>query len=134
MKKIMKIFDFELPDENSIIIVNAIIEDKYEFRLALDTAATHTNIDSNILYLAGYELKNSIGEVEVETTNGIIVNEIYKIEKLESLGIVKNDFKIQVYDFINHGIMTEYDGVIGLDFLRDFKITIDFKDNRIKIK
>ena len=38
----MKIVDFELPDENSVIIVNAIIEDKFEFRLALDTAATHT--------------------------------------------------------------------------------------------
>jgi hypothetical protein len=130
----MKIFDFELPDENSIIIVNAIIEDKYEFRLALDTAATHTTIDSNILYLAGYELKNSSGEVEVETANGIIVNEIYEIEKIESLGIVKSDFKVQVYDFIAHGITTEYDGVIGLDFLRDSEITIDFRERRIKIK
>jgi len=49
----MKVFDFDLQDENSIIIVHAVIEDKYEFRLALDTAATHTTIDSNILYLAG---------------------------------------------------------------------------------
>jgi hypothetical protein len=53
----MKIVGFSLPDENSVITVNAIIEDKFEFRLALDTAATHTIIDSNILYLVGYELK-----------------------------------------------------------------------------
>ena len=38
----MRIFDFDLQDENSLIIINAIIEDKFEFRLAIDTAATHT--------------------------------------------------------------------------------------------
>jgi predicted aspartyl protease len=127
----MKILDFELPDENSVIIVNAIIEDKFEFRLALDTAATHTTIDSNILFLAGYELKNSIDEVEVETANGIIVNEIYEVHKIESMGIEKRNFKVQVYDFLAHGITSEYDGVIGLDFLRGSSLTLDFKNNKI---
>jgi hypothetical protein len=72
--------------------------------------------------------------VEVETANGIIINEIYVIEKIESLGIIKSNFKVQVYDFIAHGITTEYDGVIGLDFLRESEITIDFKESIIKIK
>ena len=65
----MKTFTFELPYEEDIIIVNATIEGKYKFRLALDTAATHTTIDSNMLFFAGYQLKNSIGEKEVETSN-----------------------------------------------------------------
>ncbi len=130
----MKIFDFNLHDENSIIIVHAVIEDKYEFRLALDTAATHTTIDSNILYLAGYELRNAIVKVEVETANGIIVNEIYELKKLNCLGMSKTNFKVQVYDFIAHGITTEYDGVIGLDFLRDIVLTIDFKDFKIIVQ
>jgi hypothetical protein len=38
---------FELPTEENVIIVNATIERKYEFRLTLDTAATQTTIDSN---------------------------------------------------------------------------------------
>jgi hypothetical protein len=42
----MKIFRFELPTEEEIIIVEATIEGKYKFRLALDTAATHTTIGS----------------------------------------------------------------------------------------
>jgi hypothetical protein len=130
----MKILDFELPDENSVIIVDAIIEGKFEFRLALDTAATHSTIDSNILFLAGYELKNAIGEVEVETANGIIVNEIYEVHLIESMGIVKRNFKVQVYDFLAHGITSEYDGVIGLDFLRGLSITLDFKNNKLKIE
>ncbi len=46
----MKIFPFDLPTDEDVIIVNASIEGKFKFRLALDTAATHTTIDSNVLY------------------------------------------------------------------------------------
>jgi hypothetical protein len=77
----LTIAEFELQDDNSVIIVNAVIEDKFELKLAIDTAATHTTIDSNILFLTGYELKK-IGEVEVETANGIIVNEIYEVKEI----------------------------------------------------
>ena len=46
----MKFFTFDLPTDEDIIIINASIEEKYKFRLALDTAATNTTIDSNVLY------------------------------------------------------------------------------------
>ena len=62
----MSKFSFDLSAETDVIIVNTIIESKYEFRLVLDTAATHTTIDSNLLYFSGYELKNSKGEKEVK--------------------------------------------------------------------
>lgn len=91
----------------------------------MDTAATHTTIDSNVLYFSGYELKNSKGEQEIETSNGIILVETYDIEQLECLGIIKTNFEVQVYDFLAHGITSDYDGVIGLNFLRDHKFCID---------
>lgn len=55
----MMIFPIDLATSEEVILVNASIEGRYKFRLALDTAATHTTIDSNVLYLSGYELKNS---------------------------------------------------------------------------
>ncbi len=121
----MKIFPFDFPTDEDVIIANASIEGKFKFRLALDTAATHTTIDSNVLYFSGYELKNSKGEKEIETSNGIIVVETYDIEHLECLGIIKTDFEVQVYDFLAHGITSDYDGVIGLNFLREHKFCID---------
>jgi hypothetical protein len=130
----MRTIDIELPDENSVIIVDAVIEDKFELKLVLDTAATHTTIDSNILFLAGYELKNSIKEVEVETANGIIINEIYEVNKFESLGIIKQNFMVQVYDFLAHGVASDYDGVVGLDFFRGSAITLDFKEFKIRVE
>lgn len=113
----MSKYTFDIPTgEGDVIIVNAVIEGKYELRLALDTAATHTTIDSNVLYFSGYELKDSKGEKEVETSNGIIVVELYDVEELTSLGICKKKFEVQVYDFLAHNIASDYDGVIGLNF------------------
>ncbi|MGI4020012.1 MAG: aspartyl protease family protein [Janthinobacterium lividum] len=130
----MKVFTFNLPTDEDVIIVNASIEQKYQFRLALDTAATHTTIDSNILYLSGYELKDSKGEHEIETSNGIIIVETYDLVQLECLGIVKTDFEVQVYDFLAHGIISDYDGVIGLDFLKENKFCIDITKGEISIE
>jgi hypothetical protein len=129
----MKLFPFDLSTDEDVIIINASIEGKYKFRLALDTAATHTTIDRNVLYFSGYELKNSIGEKEIETANGIIVVELYKLEQLESLGIIKTDFDVQVYDFLAHGITSDYDRVIGLNFLREHKFCIDLINKEISI-
>lgn len=129
----MNRFTFDLLSDEAIIIVNAVIEGKYEFRLALDTAATHTTIDSNVLYFSGYELRNSKGEKSLETSNGIIVVEIYEIEELSALSISRKNFDVQVYDFLAHGIVSDYDGVIGLDFVRGHKLCIDFEKGEITI-
>jgi Aspartyl protease len=129
----MKVFTFELPSEEDVIIVNASIEGRYRLRLALDTAATHTTIDSNVLYFSGYELKNSKGEIEIETSNGIIVVETYDLKKIECLGIIQTDFEVQVYDFLAHGIISDYDGVIGLNFLRKHKFCIDIVKGEVSI-
>jgi hypothetical protein len=129
----MKIFPFELLRDEDVILINASIKEKYKFRLALDTAATHTTIDSNVLYFSGYELKNSKGEQEIETSNGIIVVETYEIEQLECLGIIKANFEVQVYDFLSHGITSDYDGVIGLDFLKEHKFCVDILKGEISM-
>ena len=129
----MKTFPFDLPTDEDVIIVNASIEGKFKFRLALDTAATHTTIDSNVLYFSGYELKNSKGEQEIETPNGIIIVETYDIEHLECLGIIYTDFEVQVYDFLAHGITSGYDGVIGLNFLREHKFCIDILKGEVSV-
>jgi hypothetical protein len=102
--------------------------------LALDTAATHTTIDSNMLHLFEFPLGTSKKRVEVETSNGIIITEIYNTPKLEVLGVVETDFEVQVYDFIAHGITSNYDGVLGLDFLKKRKFCIDLPNGEITIQ
>ena len=57
---------------------------KYELKMVFDTGATNTTIDRNALYLLGYDLKDSIGTVEIETASGIITTEVFEVESFIS--------------------------------------------------
>ena len=120
-------YKFKRESESGLILVNIEIDNKYELNMILDTGASNTTIDSNSLYLLGYDLKDSIGTVEIETANGIIETEVFEIETFSSLGLTKEKFQIQVYDFLAHGIFSDYNGLLGLDFLEGTKFCIDTK-------
>ena len=127
------IFPFQREPESGLLIVSISIDNKFDLKMVLDTGATHTTIDSNVLYLSGYELKDSIGVVDIETANGIIETELFEVHEFSSLGISKKAFQIQVYDFFAHGIFSDYNGLLGLDFLEGKKFCIDTKNNSIEI-
>jgi predicted aspartyl protease len=127
------IYRFKREPESGLILVNVEIDKKYELKMILDTGATNTTIDSNALYLLGHDLKDCIGTVEIETANGIIETEVFEIESFASLGIEKKKFEVQVYDFIAHGIFSDYNGLLGLDFLEGTKFCIDTMENTISI-
>jgi predicted aspartyl protease len=124
-------YKFRREPESGLILVNIEIDDKYELKMILDTGATNTTIDSNALYLLGYDLKDNIGIVE--TANGIIETEVFEIKSFKSLGLTKKQFQIQVYDFLAHGIFSDYNGLLGLDFLEGTKFCIDTNLNIITI-
>lgn len=124
---------FPFKRESGLIIVSIEIDDKYEIKMVLDTGATNTTIDSNALYLLGYDLKDSIGTVEIETAGGIIETEVFEVKSFSSFGLTKNNFQIQVYDFLANGIFSNYNGLLGLDFLEGKEFCIDTKQNTITI-
>jgi len=126
-------YKFKRESESGLILVNVEVDNKYELKMILDTGATNTTIDNNALYLLGHDLKDSIGTVEIETANGIIETEVFEIDHFSSLGITKEKFQIQVYDFLAHGIFLDYNGLLGLDFLEGMKVCIDTRENTITL-
>jgi hypothetical protein len=74
-----------------------------------------------------------IGTVEIETANRIIETEIFEINTFASLGLTKEKFQIQVYDFLAHGIFSDYNGLLGLDFLEGTEFCIDIRENTITL-
>jgi hypothetical protein len=70
------------------------------------------------------DLKNA---VPVETAAGIMHVPIYKMKDFSVLGIHKTSFPVLTYDFLAKGLISSYDGVLGIDFFRKQSIlTIDF--------
>ena len=126
-------YKFRRESESGLILVNIEIDDRYELKMILDTGATNTTIDSNALYLLGYDLKDNIGTVEIETANGIIETEVFEVSVFSSLGLTKEKFQVQVYDFLAHGIYSDYNGLLGIDFLEGIKFCIDTRENTISI-
>ena len=126
-------YKFRRESESGLILVNIEIDDRYELKMILDTGATNTTIDSNALYLLGYDLKDNIGSVEIETANGIIETEVFEVNAFSSLGLTKEKFQVQVYDFLAHGIYSDYNGLLGIDFLEGVKFCIDTRENTISI-
>lgn len=126
-------YAFEREPDTGLIIISVEIDGKYDLKMVLDTGATHTTVDSNALYLLGYDLRDNIGTVEIETANGIIDTEVFEIKSFSSLGITKQDFQIQVYDFLAHGIFSDYNGLLGLDFLAETNFCINTRENTIRL-
>ena len=126
-------YKFKREPDSELILVNIEIDNKFELKMILDTGASNTTIDSNSLYLLGYDLKDNIGTVEIETANGIIETEVFEIDTFASLGMIKENFQIQVYDFLAHGIFSDYNGLLGLDFLEGTKFCIDTKSDTITL-
>ena len=123
---------FRLHDADSLIILKGQIREN-DISFALDTGASHTVIDLSPLLIAGYEIKDSIGAVPIETAGGVLDAYIFKIDSLTVLGITRHDIEICSYDYFNNHIFPDFDGVIGLDFLRDQKICIDFRESIISV-
>ena len=78
-------YKFKREPESGLILVNIEIDNKYELKMILDTGATNTTIDINALYLLVHDLKDNIGTVEIETSNGIIETEVFEIDTFASL-------------------------------------------------
>ncbi len=92
----------------------------------LDTGSSDTYLDKNILYIEQISLKESIGQVEVETANGRMFADVFKIDSIEVFGTKFNNHIVQIIDFIANGILSNYSGVLGMDILRHKNLCFHF--------
>jgi hypothetical protein len=125
-------FPFSLDESYNTIVVDVLL-DGFDLRLMVDTGASHTVIDLTTLLINGYSFSQRRKEVKVETAKGIASAHVFEVKSLEGLGIKHNNFEVCSYDFLGNGILSEYDGVLGIDFFFKNKICIDFIKSEITI-
>ena len=80
-------------------------------RLALDTGATSTLINSEVMILLGYNPATSPDRIQVTTGSGVELCPLVTVERLEALGKSVNDFPV-----LSHTLRTtsQVDGLLGL--------------------
>lgn len=100
-------------------------------RLALDTGATGSMVNWDIAVLLGYDPTSSEERVRITTGSGIEFVPQIRIEKIEIPGRFKENFPILCHTLPPGATI---DGLLGLDFFREVRLTIDFKSGLITVK
>ncbi len=125
----VKVIPFKRASEKDLILIKAKLGN-VDFKMALATGTSQTVIDTAILRQAGYQLEDSKNEVVVQSLSGPIQASSYLLSTFTTLGIEKTDFEVLSYDFAPS---REYQGLLGLDFLRETKFCIDFEEGLILV-
>ncbi len=122
-------YPFEWLDEDGLMVVHVEINAESILPFLLDTGASNTYLDKNILYIEQISLKESMGQVEIETANGRIFADVFKIDSIDVFGTHFKNHPIQIIDFIANGILSNYYGVLGMDILRQKNLCLHFDKN-----
>ena len=128
----MRIEKFKRESNDRLVIIKCELAE-HRVALAIDTGASHTTIDLTALLIAGMEIKESLRIEKLETASGIIEVYVFRVAEFTALGITKHNIEICAYDFFAHNVLSEFDGVLGIDFLSDHKICLDFIKSEISI-
>jgi len=99
-------------------------------RLALDTGATRTLVNTRILTTIGCDPGLAEERVEVTTGSGVEYSPLVPVDHMTCLGIQRTDMMV-----LSHTLppSTGIDGLLGLDFLRGFRLVIDFHNGSIEL-
>jgi predicted aspartyl protease len=98
--------------------------------LALDTGASSTVIGWDVLDMVGFKPADAIGHVEMTTGSATQLVPKIKLKQLAALGKRRRGLEI-----IAHSLPkgASVDGLLGLDFFRKSKLTIDFRKNVVQL-
>ena len=132
-------YTFDLHTEDDLIIITTYIKlhnrsQYYPLSLVLDTGASHTVIDFNMLLIVGYDRSQRLQKnVKVQTANKIIEADKFILDELKVLDRSIKNFEITTYDFLSQDDVLAYDGVLGLDFFKNTELHINFKKSELTI-
>jgi predicted aspartyl protease len=92
-------------------------------RLAVDTGATGTLVNTALLVTLGYDPALASERIQITTGSGIEFAPRLPVRQLTALAHVRKDFPVLCHTLPpSAGV----DGLLGLDFLRGKILTIDF--------
>ena len=125
---------FEFDSDTPVIVVECELkgEDVTErIKMALDTGATYTMIPWKVAEVLGLNPEVSKRRVEITTASGI---ESVPLVSLKSIMLF--DKKAMNMDVVIHDLppRSYVDGLLGLSFLKNFKVNLDFKEGILEIE
>ena len=129
----MKKASFQRQNDEQLIVIDCKMH-THKILLALDTGASHTTIDLAALIIGGYSMADAIRTVDIETASGVIKGYVFVLQTFKAIGIELSNVEVCAYDFFANHLLTDFDGVLGLDFFKGVKFCIDMNKSEITIQ
>jgi len=123
-------FDSALP----IIVVEVELEGAKvteRVRMALDTGATYTMIPWEVARALGLNPEVSMKRVDIITASGSERVPLVNLKLLALFDKKVEDLEVAVHDLPSRSYV---DGLLGLNFLRNFRISMDFGRGILEIE
>ena len=98
--------------------------------LAVDTGATQTMINVGLLAFAGYDPSLVPDRVQVTTGSGVEYAPRVPVERIDALGRTRRNFPVLAHTLPPSA---HIDGLLGLDYMRDRRLVIDFRQNKLSL-
>lgn len=93
-------------------------------RMALDTGATSTIANTALLVALGYDPALESERVQVTTGSGIEFAPAITVRSISTIGHTRIEFRVLA---LTLPAISGIDGLLGLDFLRELRLSIDFR-------
>ena len=120
------------PERGYILVLVTILGPIREttVRMALDTGASRTSLDRQIATDLGFEITQSTETVQIATGSMYETVPVIRAERIEALGNQRENLPI-LCKSLPPGLTI--DGLLGLDFFRGQRLTIDFREGLITL-
>ena len=124
---------FSFDPRASLIVIRARLtgpSTHTDVQLALDTGATMTMVSRRTLAYLGYDPLGVSDRVPITTGSGVEYVPEITIASIQSLGHEYRNFPVLCHTLPPSATV---DGVLGLDFLRDKRLVLDFRAGLITL-
>jgi aspartyl protease family protein len=102
----------------------------FDFNFAVDTGASVTLVDMEVLRAIGYGKEQSIRTIQTMTASRQETAYEFEISNIKAIGLIRRNFRV-ISRSLPAGL--GIDGLLGLNFFKNKELVIDFKSAEIKL-
>ena len=114
---------------NGHMVVPVLLNESRNTSLLFDTGASITVLSTELAQSLG--LRAAVGKtIRLKTVAADVQAKVATLDSITVGGLSRSDFPVAVVDF-NFDKSGRFDGILGMDFLRNYTIRIDNQANRI---
>jgi clan AA aspartic protease (TIGR02281 family) len=117
--------------QNSIIIIPITINGTLDRLFAVDTGASYTIIAQNIANTLNLMPNPEIPPITLQTANGLIQAPLVNLETVTVGHLTTHNITAAIHDFQES---SEIGGLLGLNFLNRFKMTVDSTRHQLTLE